>query len=504
MEIGVVLFLSSGLFLGWSLGANDAANIFGTAVGTRMLKFGTAAVVGSIFVVLGATFSGSGASHTLGKLGAVNALGGAFTAAFAAALTVYWMTRARLPVSTSQAIVGAIIGWNLFAGVRTEPSTLLTIVMTWVLCPVLSAVTAVVLYKSTIWVLRRTKPHILALDQITRIGLVFAGAFGAYSLGANNIANVMGVFVSSVPLPDFELIGVNFTGVQQLFFLGAVAIAVGIVTYSKRVMMTVGKGLMPLSPVAAWIVVMSHSIVLFLFASEGLEYFLASNHLPTIPLVPVSSSQAVVGAVVGIGLYKGGSQVDWSVAGKIASGWITTPIISAVVSILCLFILQNLFVQEVYKPIQYEIDETIINQLRDENIEHPSLSLVVDKRMQSASELVRNLEGADLSSKEIDYVVELSRLREMEIVMERADLKKLSELLTDPQIAALRKLEGASFKYGWQFEEKVAELDPSWILLEENVINKQHNRKINLAMQYVEDTFSAVDGLNSGENEQLR
>jgi phosphate/sulfate permease len=44
----ILIFLSSGLFLGWSLGANDAANIFGTAVGTKMLRFGTAAIVGSI------------------------------------------------------------------------------------------------------------------------------------------------------------------------------------------------------------------------------------------------------------------------------------------------------------------------------------------------------------------------------------------------------------------------------------------------------------------------
>ena len=68
-------------------------------------------------------------------------------------------------------------------------------------------------------------------------------------------------------------------------------------------MLTVGGDLMQLSPVAAWVVVVSHSIVLFLFASEGLEHLLASYGLPTIPLVPVSSSQAVVGAVVWPGNY---------------------------------------------------------------------------------------------------------------------------------------------------------------------------------------------------------
>ena len=61
MEASVLFFLTSGLFLGWSLGANDAANVFGTAVATRMIRFGTAAALCSVFVILGAVFSGAGA-----------------------------------------------------------------------------------------------------------------------------------------------------------------------------------------------------------------------------------------------------------------------------------------------------------------------------------------------------------------------------------------------------------------------------------------------------------
>ena len=45
MDLLTIIFLSGGLFLGWSLGANDAANVFGTAVGTRMVRFKTAAIV---------------------------------------------------------------------------------------------------------------------------------------------------------------------------------------------------------------------------------------------------------------------------------------------------------------------------------------------------------------------------------------------------------------------------------------------------------------------------
>jgi len=46
----ILFYLSSGLFLGWSLGANDAANVFGTAVGTRMVNFRVAATICAVFV----------------------------------------------------------------------------------------------------------------------------------------------------------------------------------------------------------------------------------------------------------------------------------------------------------------------------------------------------------------------------------------------------------------------------------------------------------------------
>ncbi len=68
--ISSLIFLSSGLFLGWSLGANDASNVFGSAVGSRMVRFSTAAFICSLFVIIGAVTAGAGASHGLGELGA--------------------------------------------------------------------------------------------------------------------------------------------------------------------------------------------------------------------------------------------------------------------------------------------------------------------------------------------------------------------------------------------------------------------------------------------------
>ncbi len=346
MDITTLIFLSSGLFLGWSLGANDAANVFGTAVGTRMIKFGTAAFICSVFVILGAVISGSGASHTLGQLGAINAIAGSFTVALTAAITVFMMTKNQLPVSTGQAIVGAIIGWNIFSGQPTSGSVFSKIILTWVLCPILAAIFSVLLYKLVRFVLNRAKFGLFQMDRYTYTALILAGAFGSYSLGANNIANVMGVFAPSISFDNIDLLGVTFTSTMQLFFIGGVAISVGVYTYSKRVMMQVGDGIMKMTPVLAWVIVMAHSIVLILFSSQSLHDFLTSMHLPAIPLVPVSSSQDIVGGLIGVGLYKR-LPISWAVVGRIVSGWILTPVISMAMCILLLFIVQNVFGQVV-------------------------------------------------------------------------------------------------------------------------------------------------------------
>lgn len=351
IDLNFFIFLSSGLFLGWSLGSNDAANIFGTAVTSRMLRFRTAAILCAVFVVLGAVVSGAGAAHGLGKLGAVNALAGSFTVALSAALTVYTMTKWGLPVSTTQAVVGGIVGWNLFSDSPTDLASLSQIAGTWVASPILGALFAWLLYLALIFLIEHVKPHMLWLDHWTRLGLVLAGVFGAYSLGANNIGNVMGVFVDSSPLQDIQ-IGDLFalSGPQRLFLWGGLAIAVG-VFFSLPVMATIGKGIVPIGPLGGWVVVVSQALVLFIFSSSSLQKFVMDLGLPPIPLVPVSSSQAVVGAVCGIALargIKGLRQIRWWEVAKIALGWVSTPISAALICFVLLFIVQNVFEQQVF------------------------------------------------------------------------------------------------------------------------------------------------------------
>ncbi|PTV92445.1 PiT family inorganic phosphate transporter [Halanaerobium saccharolyticum] len=298
--------LIAGIFLGWALGSNDAANIFGTAVATRMVKFWTAAILTSVFVILGAVLEGAGGMETLGSLSS-QTVNSAFITSLAAALTVTLMTYFKLPVSTSQAIVGAIIG----AGIVRQSidfSPLGKIVLAWVLTPIGAMVVAFLLYIILGWGVERTIKDVVTLDKVLKMGLILAGIYGAYALGANNVANVTGVFVKSGMITVF-----------QGALLGGLGIASGVLTYSKNVMMTVGKGITELLPFSALVAVLAEATTVYIYARIG---------------IPVSTSQAIVGAVMGIGLIKGMNYLNKNTIKNILFGWLGTPTIAGIISLL--------------------------------------------------------------------------------------------------------------------------------------------------------------------------
>jgi DNA-directed RNA polymerase specialized sigma24 family protein len=230
--------------------------------------------------------------------------------------------------------------------------------------------------------LRKSKIHVIKLDSHIRYALISVGAFGAYSLGANNIANVMGVFVNSAPdlLLDFGIFTLD--GVQLLFLIGGLSIAVGIFTYGEKVMNTVGNGILSLTPEAAIVVVLSQAMVLFVFSSTWLSESMVYLGLPGIPLVPVSSTQVVVGSVLGIGLVKGAREIKLKTLGEIAMGWITTPVAAGLLTYFALFFVQNVFKLQV-SDFQYnqatttgEIFPDITQPVKQLNLVLPGILLV--------------------------------------------------------------------------------------------------------------------------------
>ncbi len=302
--------LLGGVFLGWSLGANDASNIFGSAVSSKMIRFWTATILAATFVILGALLEGQAGIETIKGLTTLD-LSQAVISSVAAALTVTIMTFLGLPVSTSQAVVGALLGIGLLNN-QLNLGGLGKVVLCWFCTPVGGALVAYFLYRILAWIHNKLEITIFDTDFLIRAGLIVSGTYGAYALGANNVANVTAVFV-----------GAGIIDVLTATLVGGFSIALGIITYSRPVMTTVGKKLVELDPFSALVVSISLGITIHFFTVVG---------------VPVSSSQAVIGAVLGIGLVKGASTVKLETLKRILMAWFLTPVVACFIALVITFI----------------------------------------------------------------------------------------------------------------------------------------------------------------------
>jgi inorganic phosphate transporter, PiT family len=483
--------LSSGLFLGWSLGANDAANIFGTSVTTRMIKFRVAAVISSVFIILGATISGAGTTHTLEVLGDVNALAGSFTVALAAALSVLVLIKRGLPVSVSQAIVGSIIGWNLFTSSPTDFKSLTSIIISWIFNPILACAFSFLLYNLFKTIVRKMNLHILELDLFTRIALILVTAFGSYSLGANNIAKVVGVFITSSLFTDIPITrNFTFTAIQQLFLIGSLSMAVGVITYSQKTINTIGSQIFKLTPISAFSSVLSASIVLFCFSSQGLEKLLNSAHLPSFPLVPVSITQSMVGAVAGIGFAKGGRYINYKIIGKIAVGWVATPIFACIICLVSLFFVQNVFQQKVVNPMAYEVSIPVLTEIEKSGISTITLNKLEGRTFSNQSEFRQSLNSIGFKKEDdIFKIFQIAKIENYFIDSNYAKLNLNTKILSTEQIEAVKKLHNESFSHKWQIMDKLRLLSEDWREAPDVKENEIYNKELEQKYKIVFSTF---------------
>lgn len=298
--------LLSGILLGWSLGANHTGNVFGTGVATGAVKYRLAVLLTTLFVLIGALFEGPKCMKTVGELSLLSSLD-AFSCALAAGIMMTFLTFLAFPSSASQAVVGAVLGAGVYYG-TADFSKLYKIVVCWLCTPFFAIFCSVAFYRLLKYLLDRTVSSVPHRNLVYSAGIIMAGCYGAYSLGANNVANVTGVYVGSGVLTP-----------ETAAIVGGVSIAGGVLTYSKRVMMTIGRGIVPLDPFSALVSVLAGSFTLHVFTQVG---------------VPVSSSQAIVGAVVGIGLAGDVQTVNVRMLLRIGIGWLASPITAAVLCFL--------------------------------------------------------------------------------------------------------------------------------------------------------------------------
>jgi PiT family inorganic phosphate transporter len=342
-----VVLILVGFYVGWNIGANDAANCIGTMVGAQVMGFRRAALLMGFFVILGGTMQGHKVMKTVGK-GIVVTSEAAyeekngeappeefdtyfpeqrlpdlaiFVALLSAGLFVTVATFTRVPVSTSQAIVGGVLGVGIgivgFDGAYVKTGVLWKILSCWVISPVLCMVVAFIAYLLLARVIRRMGP--MRSARVLAILVVLAAAYVSFSLGANDVGNAIGPLLNR--FPDHGI---------YLALLGGVAMAIGALTFGHRVTDTVGKSITPLDLGGAFAAQAA--------AAAGVHFFSTIG-------IPVSTSQAVVGAVIGVGLTKGARAVSGKKIVEIVTGWVLAPACAALFSCLLYRLISAIWIQ---------------------------------------------------------------------------------------------------------------------------------------------------------------
>jgi len=392
-----------GFYMSWNIGANDVANSMASAVGAKAITIRQAVFIAGILNCVGATFIGSHVTNTIRK-GIVStevladphlALVGAFSALLAAALWVSFATWKSLPVSTTHSIVGAMVGFGIMAGGVTVINwgQLGAVAASWVVSPFFSLIIGWGMFKVIVrfvlrqaaafqWAIRLSPLFIgmavfiivlsflfktplgksLSVNTPAAVAIgaavaIVLGLIGQYLLkrhvpdddhgteevfrkiqigtscyvalaqGANDVANAIGPLAVVYFLVKTGTVGATVPVPLFLLLFGGIGIACGIGMAGHRVMDTIGNKITTLTNTRGFSVDFAAATTVLLASKLGL---------------PVSTTHAAVGGVMGVGLARGIEAVNFRILYRIVLYWILTVPAAALTSMVMFKLLEVL------------------------------------------------------------------------------------------------------------------------------------------------------------------
>ena len=198
----------------------------------------------------------------------------------------------------------------------------------------------------------------------------------------------------------------------------------------------------------------------------------------------------IVGSVIGIGLIKGGRGIRWRMLGEITGAWVATPIVAVLISFISLFILQNVFQQKTYIPVEYQVTAEAEQRIRAAGIRTDHLTDLQKKTFPTASQFQKALsQRVILNAREMSVVMSATEI-DRTMVTSQSVNRANGSTLKDEQKRALQKLWGKTFEHRWQIEKALAELSPAWRM---NPGDKEQNNEVMADLDYVYRLIRATE-----------
>jgi len=158
------------------------------------------------------------------------------------------------------------------------------------------------------------------LMVVTACGMAFAH-------GSNDVANAIGPVAAVISVVSTGAVGQNAPIPPWVLLLGGVGIVIGLATFGRRVIATVGSRITHLTPSRGFAAELAAASTIVFASGTGM---------------PISTTHTLVGAVLGVGMARGISAINIGVVGNIFLSWIVTIPAGAVLSIIFFYILKAL------------------------------------------------------------------------------------------------------------------------------------------------------------------
>ena len=320
--VAVLVIIAMALTFDFINGFHDAANSIATVVSTRVLTPLQGVCWAAFFNFLAAFLFGTAVAKTVGA-GLVNVNEVNYQVIFAGLvgaivwdLATWWWG---LPVSSSQALIGgyggaavAMAGWGVLipAGwIKTLAFIVIAPVLGWFL----GSIIMIIVY----WLFRKTSPAYA--DRFFRRGQLVSAALYSLGHGGNDAQKTMGIIAGLLfTIPQYQHLVTGPTGELIIPFwivlMAHAAIALGTLSGGWRIIHTMGSKITKLVPMGGFAAETAGAITIFTSSALG---------------IPVSTTQIITGAIVGVGSIRRRRAVRWGVASQIVWAWLLTIPVSA-------------------------------------------------------------------------------------------------------------------------------------------------------------------------------
>jgi inorganic phosphate transporter, PiT family len=307
----IVVYLVIVLGIGFEFlnGFHDSANAIATVVATRVLRPGVAVIMAGGLNLVGA-LSGTAVAVTLGK-GIVDPNSVSQTTVMVALLCagiwdlITWYFG--LPTSSSHALIFSLIG----AAVAIRGFSVIVLAGTLrtaigiAYSPLIGLTFAALIMVAIYWLFQRTRPAVVG-NIFGRLQLV-SSAYMAFSHGGNDGQKTMGVI--ALALYSSGMLGASLY--IPVWVIGSCAVAMGLGTAMGgwRIIRTMGHRLVKLAPVNGFAAETAAGTVIEIATRFG---------------IPISTTHAISGAILGVGIVRSPRDVGWHVAGNMVTAWVLT------------------------------------------------------------------------------------------------------------------------------------------------------------------------------------